>query len=103
MSTEYVLGVKHLVLPAKEGKEADNLAKTIRNICRDWMGGGTSCGNTVWGDFMMPKLQEAEGMIKKKKWKEALGVLLGLQLFASYDDDWIRDQQEHAPQVGGGN
>ena len=28
-----------------------------------------------------------------KQWRMAFGILLGLQLFASGEDDWIRDQE----------
>lgn len=93
INMEYVLGIKHLLVPVQLGKAADKLDVTIREMCSEWMGGGTSCGNAVWGHFMMPKLNDAQKMIQKKQWRKAFGILLGLQLFASYDEDWIRDQE----------
>ena len=42
---------------------------------------------------MMPKVREAHLKIQMKQWRKAFGILLGLQLFASGEDDWIRDQE----------
>ena len=73
----------------------EKLATNIRKmVVREWMGGGTSCGDAVWYNFMMPKVREAHLKIQMKQWKKAFGILLGLQLFASGKDDWIRDQEE---------
>jgi len=93
INVEYALGLQHMLLPVQPGKVARQLSGSIRGMCSSWMGGGTSCGDAVWDNFMMPKLQEAQKMIQKKQWRKAFGILLGLQLFASYDDDWIRDQE----------
>jgi len=93
INVEYALGLQHMLLPVQLGKVARQLSGSIREMCSEWMGGGTSCGNAVWGHYMMPKLKKAQEMIQKKQWRKAFGILLGLQLFASYDDDWIRDQE----------
>ena len=93
MNTQYVLSLKHFLLPLQVGKTVEKLATDIRKMGREWMGGGTSCGDAVWFRFMIPKLGEAQNKIEMKQWKKAFGILLGLQLFASHDDDWIRDQE----------
>ena len=93
MTTPFVLSIKHFLLPEQVGKVADKLATSIKKMCWEWMGGGTSCGNDVWFRYMMPKLKEAEEKIERKQWRKAFGILLGLQLFASGDEGWIRDQE----------
>jgi len=92
-TTEYVLGIKHILLPVQVGRVAVKLEFSISTLVYDWEGGGTSCGNAVWYNFMMPQLEEAQQMIQRKKWRMAFGILMGLQMFCSGDGYWIHDQE----------
>ena len=47
MNTQYLLSLKHILLPAQVGKAVEKLATSIRKMVWEWMGGGTSCGNAV--------------------------------------------------------
>ena len=93
MDTQYLMSLKHILLPAQVGKAEEKLATSIKKMVREWMGGGTSCGDAVRYNFLMPNVREALLKIQMKQWKKAFDILLGLQLFASGGDDWIRDQE----------
>lgn len=99
ITTDFVLGLKHLLLPVTVAKEAHTLSTRIQETASDDLGGGgigfsnTSNGNAVWLDFMLPKVEEAQEKIRRKQWRKAFGVLLGMQLFVCGEDGWIRDQE----------
>ena len=65
---------------------------------RAWPYGDTSLGNEVWESHMFPQLAKARQAIRKKKWGEALGRLVGILLYACSEEGWIADNevwQEH--------
>ena len=45
INTQYLLSLKHILLPAQVGRAVEKLATNIRKMVREWMGGGISCGD----------------------------------------------------------
>ena len=84
------------MLPKDTADTARDYNKRGRKLVCNWMGGGTSCGNAVWQRILHPALQEAMEAIADGEHAAALGPLLGVLLFGSFDDGWLRDQEEYA-------
>ncbi|KAK3283269.1 hypothetical protein CYMTET_9026 [Cymbomonas tetramitiformis] len=85
---------KHLLVPRMVGNVAVKLSGQIKQTTINWMGGGTSLGNTVWNQYMLPHVSQSRKFLSQQKWHEAFRHLLGMHLFAVWSGgDWIQDQE----------
>ena len=96
VTAKKLLSASHLMLPKDTADAARGYNKRGRKLVCNWMGGGTSCGNAVWSRILHPALEEAMEAIEDGDHQAALGPLLGVLLFGSFDDGWLRDQEEYA-------
>ena len=64
-------------------------------MCYSWGGGGTSLGNALWARYLHPAAAEAAEAVSEGRHGEALGPLLGILFFGSFDDGWLNDQEEY--------
>ena len=93
-----LMACRHLLLPGPAGTLAKQVSDQLRELKGTWPYGDTSLGNEVWERHMFPELAKARQAIRKKKWREALGRLVGILLYACSEEGWIADNevwQEH--------
>merc|ERR1712168_204906 len=90
---DYLISTRHFFLPKLAGLAAWKIHADVNQLRREWMYGGTSLGNTIWNKFMIPNLKKAEKYIKEKKWRKAMGIMVGILMAAKFDDGWISDQE----------
>ena len=93
VNKEFLLSTRHLFLPKAATEMAWKIHSEVNRLRREWEYGGTSLGNAIWDQFMIPNLAKAEKYISEKKWRKAVGTMFGIQMAAGYDDSWIHDQE----------
>ena len=93
INKKFFLSIDHIFLPKTVGTAACKISNTLYRFRIDWRYGNTSLGNAIWDEHMIPNLEKAQKFISDRKWRKALGILLGIQLAARFDDGWIMDQE----------
>lgn len=90
-----VLAKKHLLVCDDTAERALQIYKRGMRLIENWMGGGTSLGNTLWSRFFLPSAAAAAEYFDERRTMptRAFGELLGVLLLGRADDGWIHDQE----------
>ena len=83
VSVEFILGLKHILLPATIGEKVKKFAFFMNELCKS--------STTVWSNFLYPKMEAIEVYIAREEWQEAFGFLFAIQMFATLSEhnNWV--------------
>ena len=88
-----ILACRHLLLPGAAGTLARQVLNQLRDYEWFWWNGDTPLEGDVWERHMFPELAKACQDIRKKKWGEALGRLVGILLYGRAHEGWIANNE----------